>query len=81
MLIGKPNRIAKVGLKLCVDHQKFKSYVRLCHLTNREAELAWELLGNLNLWLWGSKSVRYAETDTPQVSEAVGPLGSCCHLL
>lgn len=38
-----------MGLKTCVDVQKFKPYVRLCHMINREAELVWELLANLSL--------------------------------
>lgn len=49
MSAGKPNRKAKMGLRMYMDLQKFKPYERLCHTINRKAELAWDLLGNLNL--------------------------------
>lgn len=62
---------------LAVWTSRSSSHMSDCHLTSREVELAWELLGNLILWLWGSKSVSSAETDNLQVNVAVVPLGNC----
>lgn len=53
---------------LFVSHSHFS----LCHLTNREAELAWELQCYLHPSLWESKSVGYTETDKPQVGGGSG---------